>query len=192
MCCSASLGRRSGSEVEFDAIRGQAAGDRRRRAEGQGCRPAPHIDRHIVTADELAGLANALGPDHGPMAYLGAGLRVGRLDFLRSTITVAEQISRGAHGQPVSGPPKSDAGRRTLAAPEPLMAMLAEILARRGLTGADVDAYVFASPDGEPLEYSNFRYRHWLPACDVAGLWGLQSMTSAERTPLGSSRRAST
>ena len=53
------------------------------------------------------------------------------------------------------------------------MAMLAEILRRRGLTGADSEAYVFASPDGEPLEYSNFRYRHWLPACEAAGLSGL-------------------
>lgn len=145
---------------------------------------APHIDRHIVTAEELAAVADALGPDCGPMAYLGAvlglrwdecaGLRVGRLDFLRSTVTIAEQISRGAHGLRVSGPPKSDAGRRTLAAPEPLMAMLAGILARRGLTGADSDAYVFASPDGEPLEYSNFRYRRWLPACEAAGVKGLQ------------------
>jgi integrase len=54
------------------------------------------------------------------------------------------------------------------------MAMLAEILVRRRLTGADSDAYVFASPDAEPLEYSNFRYRHWLPACEAAGLKGLQ------------------
>src|SRR2546430_13611240 len=72
------------------------------------------------------------------------------------------------------GRPKPDAGRRPLAAPEPLMAMLAGILARRGLTGADSDAYVFASPDGEPLEYSNFRYRRWLPACEAAGIKGLQ------------------
>ena len=54
------------------------------------------------------------------------------------------------------------------------MAMLAGILARRGLTGADTEAYVFASPDGEPLEYSNFRYRRWLPACEAAGIKGLQ------------------
>ena len=145
---------------------------------------APHIDRHIVTPEELAALADALGPDYGAMAYLGtvlglrwgecAGLRVGRLDFLRSTVTIAEQISRGPHGLRVTGPPKSEAGRRTMAAPEPLMAMLAGILARRGLTGADSDAYVFASPDGEPLEYSNFRYRRWLPACEAAGVKGLQ------------------
>src|SRR5689334_14764904 len=51
--------------------------------------------------------------------------------------------------------------------------MLTAILARRGLTGADTEAYVFASPDGESLEYSNFRRRHWLPACEAAGVGGL-------------------
>jgi hypothetical protein len=34
--------------------------------------------------------------------------------------------------------------------------------------------YVFAAPDGEPLEYSNFRYLRWLPACEAAGVRGLQ------------------
>ena len=70
------------------------------------------------------------------------------------------------------------------------MAMLAGILARRGLTGADADAYVFASPDGEPLEYSNFRYRLWLPACGAPASPVCSSTTSAEPTPPASSPRA--
>jgi integrase len=130
-----------------------------------------------------AALGEALGPDYAPMPYLGAvlglrwgecaGLRVGRLDFLRATLSVAEQLSRGPHGTRVSGPPKSQAGRRTLTVPEPLMAMLAELLARRRLTGTDGDALVFVGPDGGPLEYSNFRRRVWMPACQAAGLPGL-------------------
>jgi integrase len=144
---------------------------------------AAHVDRHIVTADELAALSEALGPDYGPLAYLGAvlglrwgecaGLRVGRLDFLRSTLSVAEQLSRGPHGARVGGPPKSQAGRRTLTVPEPLMAMLAELLPRRTLTGTDREVFVFVGPDGGPLEYSNFRRRVWMPACQAAGLPGL-------------------
>lgn len=92
---------------------------------------AAHLDRHIVTADELVALAEALGPTYAPMAYLGtvlglrwgecAGLRVGRLDFLRSTVSIAEQLTRGPHGVHVAAPPKSDAGRRTLTVPAPLM-----------------------------------------------------------------------
>lgn len=84
-----------------------------------------HADRHIVSADELAHLAEALGPDYGLMAYLGAvlgvrqsecaGLRVGRIDFLRSTLTIAEQLTRGRHGSVATGEPKSEAGRLTFA-----------------------------------------------------------------------------
>lgn len=56
------------------------------------------VDGHLTTAQELADLAEALG-GYGPMAYFGAtlglrwdevaGLRVRRLDLLRSELTVA-------------------------------------------------------------------------------------------------------
>src|SRR5262245_46579091 len=68
--------------------------------------------RHVVTADELGLLGEALGPDYAPMAYLGAvlglrwgecaGLRVGRVNFLTGTIEVAEQITRGERGRAVA------------------------------------------------------------------------------------------
>lgn len=71
---------------------------------------------HVVDAEELASLASAMG-DYAPMAYLGAvlglrwgecaGLRVGRLDFVRSTLEVVEQLTRGPRGVMVLGPPKS-------------------------------------------------------------------------------------
>ena len=138
--------------------------------------------RHVVEADELAALADAMG-GYGPMAYLGAvlglrwgecaGLRVGRLDFLRSTLEVAEHLTRGPGGRMVMGPPKSQAGRRTMAVPEPLMALLADHLARRGLTGADSAEFVFTAPQGGPLDYAHFRRRVWDPATAIAGLQGL-------------------
>jgi integrase len=144
---------------------------------------ATNEQRHIVTADELAALADELGPLCAPMAYLGAvlglrwgeaaGLRVGRVDFLAGTVEVAEQTTRGEHGRAVFGPPKSAAGRRLLAAPRPLLDMLAANLAQRGLTGADTNVFVFTSPDGRPLDYSHWRRRVWLPACKRAGLDGL-------------------
>lgn len=117
------------------------------------------------------------------MAYLGAvlglrqaecaGLRVGRLDFLRGTLTVAEQLTRGRRGSMATGEPKSDAGRRTLSVPPELMEMLAAHLARRGMTGRDPAAFVFASPGGAPLDYTNWRRRVWKPATVKAGLDGL-------------------
>jgi integrase len=133
------------------------------------------LNRYIVTPEELAQLASAIGVDYGPMVYLGAvlglrwgecaGLRVGRVDWLRGLVSVEEQVTRGERGRTVIGPPKSDAGRRTLAVPEPMMAMLRAHLERRGLTGADGDAWLFPAKDGGELDYSHWRQRVWLPAC---------------------------
>lgn len=132
----------------------------------------------ILDADGLARLAEAVGVN-GVMVYLGAfglrwgevaGLRVDRVDFLRQTITVDCQRTRGLHGEMIEADPKSKAGRRNaLALPDWLMAMLAEILASRGITATTPDALVFVSPDGAPLHYSNWRRRVWLPARTAAG-----------------------
>lgn len=103
-----------------------------------------------------------------------AGLRVGRLDFLNRTLAVVEQRTRGAGGAMVSGAPKSRAGQRTMSVPVPLMDLLAEHLARRGLSGADAGAMVFVRSDGQPLEYSSWRRSVWLPARRRVGLSGLR------------------
>jgi integrase len=144
---------------------------------------AQPTEHHIVTADELARLADELGDDYRAFAYAAAmlglrfgelaALRVGRLDLLRGTVTVAESLGE-ARGELVSGPPKSAAGRRTLSIPRSLASMLSEHLARQGTTGADPDAFVFHAPCGGPLRYSNFRSLVWTPACRRAGLEDLQ------------------
>lgn len=141
------------------------------------------LARPVLTADGLAVLAEAHPARYRPMVHLGAvlglrwgevaGLRVGRVDFLARTLTVAEQRTRGRRGAMIDGPPKSDAGYRTLSVPAPLMDVLAEHLAERGLTGADQDAHVVVGATGEPLEYSGWRRRVWLPACRTAALDGL-------------------
>lgn len=136
-----------------------------------------------VGPDELDRLATALGPDYSAMAYLGvvlglrwgevAGLRVRRLDLLDGRLEVAEQLTRGRVGGMELGPPKSDAGRRTMSVPGALVDELAAHLARKGLTAADSDAFVFTAPEGGPLDYSHWRRRVWLPACETARLPGL-------------------
>ena len=168
------------------------------RSPARGVRlPRPTQDRrHIVEASELADLAEALGARYAPMAYLGAvlglrwaecaGLRVRSIDFLGRTITVSEQRTRGVGGRMVEGPPKSEAGRRTLSVPPELMEVLAEHLRRRGVTAADPDAYVFVGPRGGPLEYSGFRQRVWVPACSKVGLadLGFHDLRRANATVL--------
>jgi integrase len=85
------------------------------------------VKRHIVSADELAGLAEAMGGvcAYGPMVYLGtvaglrwgevARLRVGQLDFEARTLAVTQTVVRGRGSAVAFGEPKSAAGRRTLA-----------------------------------------------------------------------------
>lgn len=94
-----------------------------------------HQNRQVASAEQLAQLADEIGPDWAPMIHHGAvlgmrwgecaGLRVGRLDFTRCTLFVAEQLTRAGHGIMVAGPPKSAAGRRTLSVPRPLLGLLA-------------------------------------------------------------------
>lgn len=139
---------------------------------------APRLPE-ILDADALGRLAKALGP-YGAMAYLGAfglrwgeiaGLRVARVDFLRQTVIIDRQLTRGLKGRMIEGDPKTKAGRRAaLALPDWLMAMLAEVLAQRGITASTPEAFVFTSPDGSGLHYSNWRTRVWLPARAAAGL----------------------
>jgi integrase len=133
----------------------------------------------ILDAEALARLAAAMGSP-GPMVYLCAfglrwgeiaGLRVSRLDVLRSAITVDAQVTRGLRGRMIESDPKTRAGRRlSLAIPDWLIAMLAAELAARGAAAGDGDAYVFVSPEGTRLHYSNWRIRVWLPARTAAGL----------------------
>jgi integrase len=139
----------------------------------------------IVTPAELERLAGCLSEPYRPMPYLGAvlglrisevlGLRVGSLDLLSRapTLSVTETVGE-ARGRLFVKGPKSVAGRRVLPLSEPLVAMLAEHLRRRGLTAADADALVFVARKGGPIRRTHFRSREWVPACDRAGLARLE------------------
>jgi integrase len=136
--------------------------------------------RRLPTLEDVVALAEAHPDEYEPMVWLGAvlglrwgevaGLRVGRVDVLRRTLTVAESLSRGRKGRSTVTAPKSEAGRRTLTVPAELATMLGDHLAARGLTGADADSYVFVAPQGGPLRHSNWLRRVWQPACVTAGL----------------------
>jgi integrase len=154
------------------------------------------VVRHVITAEALEALADELGPNLGPMAYVGAtlglrwgevaGLRIGRLDLLRNEIKVVEQVVRGRGGRSTLGPPKSHAGRRTMTMPVWLSEMLAEHLRSRGLTAADADRFLFEWPSGGHLTYSTWR-KTWLRAVDRAGLpkgFGFHDLRRANATGL--------
>ena len=138
--------------------------------------------RRLLSPDDVAALAEATDERYRAMVWIGAvlgwrweevaGLRVGALDLLRGTITVAETNIRDGSGRPVRGEPKSEASRRTVAHPSDLGDVLASHMAARGITGADTDRLLFEAPLGGPLRYSNWRSRVWLPATREAGLVG--------------------
>ncbi len=142
------------------------------------------VERPEVKPDQLHRIADALGDNYRAMVYLGAvlglrwgecaGLRVGRIDFERSTITIAEQLTRGIGGRSVIGSPKSNAGRRTLAAPVELIALLEEHMEHRDITREDVSAFLFVGPDGDHLDYANWLHRIWYPGRKTADLDWLQ------------------
>lgn len=102
-----------------------------------------------------------------------AALRVENLDFVRDTIRVARQRTRGAHGGMIEQEPKTRAGRRSLSVPKPIMEMLAAHLSERGITARYPEALLFVSDAGEPLHYSNWRRRVWVPARNAAKLGDL-------------------
>ncbi len=135
--------------------------------------------RHALTPDAVAAIARATQPRYRPMVWLGAvlglrwseaaGLRVGRLDSLQWTLTVAEAVTRDAHGNPVLSPPKSDAGCRTLAIPPALADLLAEHMASCELSASDEERFLFETRGGQPFRYSNWRRSVWVPAVVAAG-----------------------
>lgn len=142
----------------------------------------PRIPRRKTTTldgSTLAKLVDALS-EYGPMASIGAilglrwgevaGLRVSDLDLLNRRIHVVQQLTRTKNGEPVVSVPKTESSVRTISIPPSLAAELASHLQKRELTAANSDALIFSDPNGQPLRYSNWRRRTWVPARDVAGV----------------------
>lgn len=137
--------------------------------------------RTALSPEDVARIAESTAVEYRPMVWIAAmtglrwgevsALRVGSLDLLRSTVTVREALTRQATAR--FGPPKSDAGSRTLSMPSILCELLSDHLARRGLTGADEQALLFETSVGGPLDYPNWRRRVWQSACVEAGLGNL-------------------
>jgi integrase len=142
----------------------------------------PRIERaeiRFLGPDEVARLADEIDRRYRVFVLVGAygglrfgelaGLRRGRVDLLKGTVTVAEIVVE-VSGHHVYGPPKTRAGRRVV----PLPRFVVDEL-QKHLDGVDdPDRLVFPAPAGEgPLRASLFRRRIWQPAVTKAGLDGL-------------------
>lgn len=141
-----------------------------------------HPEQRFASLAELYALADAVGDRYRALVLTAGltGVRQGELfglqrrdvDLLHATITVRRKRLRLSSGKVIEGEPKSIAGRRTVAVPGPLVAELERHLGAHAQGG--LDGYVFVSPDGLPLEPSNFRFRVWVPATGQVGLSGLR------------------
>jgi integrase len=131
--------------------------------------------QRFLTAPEVEALARAAAdrqPGAGDLvrflAWSGlrwseaVGLRAGSVDPARRRVKVVETLTEVA-GRLYEGPPKTEAGNRTVILP----GFIAEMLARRS-AGLAPDALVFTAPKGGPVRQSAFRRNVWLPAVAAA------------------------
>ena len=97
------------------------------------------------------------------------GLTVDRVDFLRRRLVVDRQLTTVTGRAPQFGPPKTDAGHRTIPLPAVVVDELAEHLRRfpRGPGGL-----VFTNGNGDPLRRSAFNTA-WRRAASSAGAEGV-------------------
>ena len=141
-----------------------------------------HPEQRFATLAELYQLADAVPRRYRALVLTAGltGLRLGELSALRrrdvdlrgATVTVRRKRIRLASGEVIEDDPKSEAGKRRVALPAPLVTELEQHLREYGVPVAD--AHVFTSSTGEPLERSNFRNRVWIPATRDTGLEGLR------------------
>lgn len=139
-------------------------------------RPA---ERPTATVAQVYELADAIDAQYRAMVLLAtfAGLRLGelralkksRLDLLHRTVRVVEQYQQLANGEQVLGPPKTDAGRRTVAIPDAIVPDLEVHLQEFSAPGKD--GLVFVGTEGQPVRLATF-YKAWGKATAVVGLEG--------------------
>ena len=144
------------------------------------CPPVRSEEKVIVTPTQLHRLADVIGPGWRCLIYLGGvmGLRfgeaaalqrrdvdldVGELSIRRTVVETAGRISFGQ--------PRTQAGFRTLAIPQPLVTELAAHVKRFCIDGSE--SLLFADSRGRPIRRSNFTNRVLAPATREAGCEGL-------------------
>jgi len=139
-----------------------------------------HPEQRFATVPELLNLSRNVPPRYKAMiltAGLGGlrrgellALRRGELDLEDAAVYVRRKRQVLDSGVVVENAPKTQAGRRAVSLPQPLVE---ELWIHLDLYAGEVDsAYVFTSSEGVPIERNNFRQRIWLPAVKASGMDG--------------------
>jgi integrase len=137
-------------------------------------RPA---ERPIATVAQVFELFDEIEDSLGAMVLLATftGLRLGelralrrsRIDLLHRRLMVVEQLQQLKDGTSVVGPPKTDAGLRTVAIPSAIVPDLELHLSRFG--SPEPDGLVFVGTRGQPVRLATF-YAAWRKATRAVGL----------------------
>jgi integrase len=127
-------------------------------------------ERRPLTAEQVQALAALLPDPYGLVVRFGAwsglragevaGLRVKRVNVLRSEVRVEETVVR-LGGVLVPGTPKSKKSRRTVPVPPSLAREVGAYIAARGL---GPDDYVFGNDDGSPINMQVMYRTHYRKA----------------------------
>ena len=138
-------------------------------------------ERPIATIAQVDALANAIDPRWRALVLLATygSLRWGeltaltrqRIDLQAGTVEVVEQALELSGGTRVLGPPKTDAGRRTIIMPAFVVDELADHMRR--YVGPEPDAVVFTGPKGAPLRRGNWNGK-WNAVRKAVGCDGLR------------------
>jgi integrase len=135
-------------------------------------------ERPVLTVAQVFALAEAIDPRYRALVLMGAftSLRWGELCALRRadidldarTIRVERTLIELERGGLSFGPPKSDAGMRTVVFPDLISSVIRWHLSC--FTADGDDHLIFTGPNGAPLRRGNFRRRVWLKALKAADL----------------------
>ena len=135
-------------------------------------------ERSVLTLRQVFGLADVIDPPYRALVLLAVfgSLRWGELAALRrrdveldtGAVRVERSLTMLPGGGFEFGPPKSQAGKRTIVVPAILIPELRWHVTRFAMPGDD--GLLFVTPAGSPLRENNFRRRVWLPALRKARL----------------------
>jgi len=127
----------------------------------------------LETADEDFAVFIGLCAFAGLRLAEAAGVQVGDIDFLRRTLRVERQVQRGGFASVEVRAPKYGS-ERTVYLPDGLLAMLSQLIARRGIAG---DQWLFIGVGDDPprhhvvwYRFEPVRQRAGLPMCTVHSL----------------------
>jgi integrase len=138
-------------------------------------------ERPIATIEEVYALADAITPGFRALVLLATftGLRLGELralkrrnlDLLHAHVRVLEQLQELRDGTLQTGPPKTEAGVRTVAIPKVIVAELEAHLGQ--FSGDGADGFVFPGIHGQPFRRGTL-YTAWKAATRSVGVEGLR------------------